>query len=111
MILISGRVDQKGEGETKLVAQAVRAFTPEEGGEEERLAGAGRRRPPRARPRSASSGGCWPTTAATRRSCCDVRTDEGRRRRLRLGEEFRVDPRDSGLVAELKTLFGERCLA
>ena len=35
----------------------------------------------------------------------------GGRRRLRLGEEFRVDPRDNGLVAELKTLFGERCLA
>ena len=40
----------------------------------------------------------------------DVVTD-GRRRRLRLGEEFRVNPRDNGLVAELKTLFGERCLA
>ena len=36
---------------------------------------------------------------------------DGRPRRLRLGEEFRVDPRDNGLVAELKTLFGERCLA
>ena len=39
----------------------------------------------------------------------DVLTD-GRRRRLRLGEEFEVNPRDNGLVAELKTLFGERCL-
>ena len=37
LVLIAGRVDQKGEGETKLVAQAVRAFLPEEGAEEERL--------------------------------------------------------------------------
>ena len=37
MVLINGRVDQKGEGETKLVAQGIRAFTPEEGGEDERL--------------------------------------------------------------------------
>jgi hypothetical protein len=41
----------------------------------------------------------------------DVQTDEGRRRRLHLGEDFTVDPRDSSLVAELKTLFGARCLA
>ena len=40
-----------------------------------------------------------------------VQTDEGRRRRLHLGEDFTVDPRDSSLVAELKTLFGARCLA
>ena len=70
MVLISGRVDQKGEGETKLVAQTIRAFTPEEGGEEERLlvrvdvarlaadparrAPAAAGRPPRRRARS-----CW----------------------------------------------------
>ena len=40
----------------------------------------------------------------------DVETG-GRPAPLRLGEEFRVNPRDNGLVAELKTLFGERCLA
>jgi hypothetical protein len=36
---------------------------------------------------------------------------EGRRKRLRLGEEYSVDPRDGSLVASLKSLFGERCVA
>jgi hypothetical protein len=40
----------------------------------------------------------------------EVETGEGPRR-YRLGEQYRVDPRDNGLVAELKTMFGERCLA
>ena len=57
MVLINGRVDQKGEGETKLVAQGIRAFTPEEGGEEERLLVRSTWRAWR-RPRSTSSGGC-----------------------------------------------------
>ena len=39
-----------------------------------------------------------------------MRTAEGPVR-LRFGEEFRVDARDRGLVASLKSLFGERCVA
>jgi DNA polymerase-3 subunit alpha len=109
MVVIAGRVDQKGEGETKLVAQSVSAFVPEEGGEEERL----RVRVPLARLSATPLG-------ELRRLLADhsgdvpvvveVETGAGPRR-YRLGEQFRVDPRDNGLVAELKTLFGERCLA
>jgi len=109
MVVIAGRVDQKGEGETKLVAQSVRAFVPEDGGEEERL----RVRVPLARLSATPLG-------ELRRLLADhsgdvpvvveVETGAGPRR-YRLGEQFRVDPRDNGLVAELKTLFGERCLA
>ena len=109
MILISGRVDQKGEGETKLVAQTIRAFTPEEGAEEERLLvridAAQLAETPLDDLRRLLVDHAGPAPVVL-----DVVTD-GRRRRLRLGEEFRVDPRDNGLVAELKTLFGERCLA
>ena len=109
MVVMAGRVDQKGEGETKLVAQTVRAFVPEDGGEEERL----RVRVPLARLSATPLG-------ELRRLLADhsgdvpvvveVETGAGPRR-YRLGEQFRVDPRDNGLVAELKTLFGERCLA
>jgi DNA polymerase-3 subunit alpha len=109
MILISGRVDQKGEGETKLVAQTIRAFTPEEGGEEERLLvridAARLAQTPLDDLRRLLVDHAGPAPVFL-----DVVTD-GRHRRLRLGEEFRVNPRDNGLVAELKTLFGERCLA
>ena len=109
MVLIAGRVDQKGEGETKLVAQTIRAFTPEEGAEEERLVV----RVDVARLATTPLGELRRLLADHRGSApvvVDVETG-GRRRRLHLGEEFRVDPRDNSLVAELKTLFGERCLA
>jgi DNA polymerase-3 subunit alpha len=109
MILIAGRVDQKGEGETKLVAQTIRAFTPEEGAEEERLLvridAARLAVTPLDDLRRLLVDHAGPAPVVL-----DVLT-AGRRRRLRLGEEFRVNPRDNGLVAELKTLFGERCLA
>ncbi|WP_217915344.1 DNA polymerase III subunit alpha [Miltoncostaea marina] len=109
MLLMTGRVDQKGEGETKLVAQSVRAFVPEEGGEEERL----RLRVPMERLAAT------PLPELRRvlvdhpgpaKVIVDVETPAGRRR-LRLSDEFSVDPRANSLVAELKTLFGERCLA
>jgi DNA polymerase-3 subunit alpha len=109
MVLIAGRVDQKGEGETKLVAQSVRAFTPEEGAEEERLLV----RIPLARLAATPLDELRRLLADHRGPApvvVDVETGDGRRR-LRLGEEFTVDPRDNSLVAELKTLFGERCLA
>ena len=110
MVLINGRVDQKGEGETKLVAQGIRAFTPEEGGEDERLLVkvnmARLAVTPLDELRRLLSDHRGPAQVVM-----DVQTDEGRRRRLHLGEEFTVNPRDSSLVAELKTLFGARCLA
>jgi DNA polymerase-3 subunit alpha len=108
-VLIAGRVDQKGEGETKLVAQTVRAFVPDDDGEEERLLV----RIDIARLRTTPLGELRRLLADHRGDVpvvVDVATEEGRRR-LRLGEEFRVDPRANSLVAELKTLFGERCLA
>jgi DNA polymerase-3 subunit alpha len=109
MVLITGRVDQKGEGETKLVAQIVKPFTPEEGAEEERLVV----RIPMARLAATELGEfrrLLVDHAGSAPVVVDVETGAGRRR-LRLGEEFRVDPRANSLVAELKTLFGERCLA
>ena len=109
MVLIVGRVDQKGEGETKLVAQAIKPFTPEEGAEEERLVV----RVDVARLANTPLGELRRLLADHRGSApvvMDVQTGGGRRR-LHLGEEFKVDPRDNSLVAELKTLFGERCLA
>jgi DNA polymerase-3 subunit alpha len=109
MVIISGRVDQKGEGETKLVAQAIRAFEPEEDGEEERLVV----RVDVARLAStpfADIRRLLVDHAGSAPVVLDVSMPDGRRR-LRLGEQYRVDPRANGLVAELKTLFGERCLA
>ena len=109
MVLITGRVDQKGEGETKLVAQVVKPFVPEEGAEEERLVV----RVPMARLAATELGEfrrLLVDHAGSAPVVVDVETGAGRRR-LRLGEEFKVDPRANGLVAELKTLFGERCLA
>ncbi len=109
LVLIAGRVDQKGEGETKLVAQAVRAFLPEDDAEEERL----RVRVPLDR-LSATPFDELRRLLADHRGdvpvVVEVETGEGPRR-YRLGEQYRVNPRDNGLVAELKTLFGERCLA
>ncbi len=109
LVVISGRVDQKGEGETKLVAQGVRAFVPEEGDEEERL----KVRVPLARLSATPLDELRRLLADHRGDVpvvVEVETGEGPRR-YRLGEQYRVDPRDNGLVAELKTMFGERCLA
>ena len=109
MVLMTGRVDQKGEGETKLVAQSIRAFVPEEGGEEERLLVKVDMARLAATPfdelRRLLSDHRGPAAVVM-----DVSTGAGKRR-LHLGEEFTVDPRDSSLVAELKTMFGARCLA
>ena len=108
MVLIAGRVDQKGEGETKLVAQSIRAFTPEEGGEDERLVvkvDVNRL----ARTELTELRRLLTDHRGDAAVVMDVQTGEGRRR-LYLGEEFKVDPRAGSLVAELKTLFGERCL-
>ncbi len=108
MVLITGRIDQKGEGETKLVAQSVRAFAPEEGGEQERLVV----RVDVARLAETHLGELRRLLVDHQGDAAvvvDVAIGEGRRR-LFLGEEFKVDARDNSLVAELKTLFGERCM-
>lgn len=109
LVLITGRVDQKGEGETKLVAQSVQPFTPEEGAEEDRLLLRVELDRLAATPLDElrrvlrdHSGGV-PVVL-------DVLTAEGARR-LRFGADYGVDLRATGLKAELKTLFGERCLA
>jgi len=109
IVLVSGRVDQKGEGETKLVAQTVRPFTPDPGGEEERLlvrVDLNRLDPGHLgtlRRLLVDHRGSAPVVL-------EMASPEGRRR-LRLGEEFCVNPRDGSLMASLKTLFGERCVA
>jgi DNA polymerase-3 subunit alpha len=110
ILLVTGRVDQKGEGETKVVAQSVKSFTPDPGAEEDRLL-----------VRVDMDRLKMDQLSMLRRLLADHRGEapvvlemaaaEGRRKRLRLGEEYRVDPRDGSLVASLKTLFGERCVA
>jgi DNA polymerase-3 subunit alpha len=109
ILLVAGRVDHKGEGETKVVAQSVRPFTPRAGGEEEHLLlhlDAGRLDGERlGHLRRLLADHAGPAAVVL-----DMATAEGRRR-LRLGEEFRVNPADASLVASLKSLFGERCLA
>jgi DNA polymerase-3 subunit alpha len=109
MVIMTGRIDQKGEGETKLVAQSVRAFIPEEGAEEDRLL----LRVDIDRLAATPLDELQRLLRDHRGEAAvilDVVTGDGPRR-LRLGREFAVDLQAKGLVAELKTLFGERCLA
>jgi DNA polymerase-3 subunit alpha len=110
IVLVSGRVDQKGEGETKIVAQSVRSFTPDPGAEEDRLLV----RLDMDRIRLEQLGTLRRLLADHRGPApvvLEMAAAEGRRKRLRLGEEYSVDPRDGSLVASLKSLFGERCVA
>ncbi|MEW6583415.1 MAG: DNA polymerase III subunit alpha, partial [Actinomycetota bacterium] len=109
LVLVSGRVDQKGEGETKIVAQGVRPFEPEPGGEEDRLVlkvDAGRV--------AADHLDLLKQLLMDHRGeapvILEMATDEGPVR-LRFGDGYKVDARDRSLVASLKTLFGERCIA
>ena len=92
------------------MAQVVTAFTPEDGAEEERLVVQGPRSPDLAETHLGELRRLLVDHRGSAPVVVDVQTEAGRRR-LHLGEEFRVDPRENGLVAELKTLFGERCLA
>jgi DNA polymerase-3 subunit alpha len=108
ILIVAGRVDQKSEGETKLVAQRITAFQPDPDGEEERLllqvdaAALGPRHLGELKRLIADHRGQAPVVLL-------MGTAEGPVR-LRFGDEFRVNPRDHGLVASLKSLFGERCL-
>jgi DNA polymerase-3 subunit alpha len=109
MVIMTGRIDQKGEGETKLVAQSVQPFTPEDGAEEDRLL----LRVDIDRLAATPLDELQRLLRDHRGEAAvilDVVTGDGPRR-LRLGREFAVDLQAKGLVAELKTLFGERCLA
>ncbi len=109
LVLIEGRVDQKAEGETKLVARSVQPFVPEPGGDEDRLL-------VRIDATRFASG----HLTELKRLLSDhrgeapviveMRTTDGPVR-LRFGEEFRVDPLDSTLVASLKSLFGVGAVA
>lgn len=109
LVLITGRVDQKGEGETKIVAQGVKPFEPDPGGEEDRLllrVDAGRVAADHLdmlRQLLMDHRGEAPVIL-------EMATDEGPVR-LRFGEGYRVDARDRSLMASLKSLFGERCIA
>jgi DNA polymerase-3 subunit alpha len=109
MVLIRGRVDQKGEGETKVVAQEVTAFVPEEGGEEEKmlLRLDSSRVGPSDLPRLRSLISDHSRGDAT--VVIELATSDGLTR-FRLPDPYRVDPRDGSLIASLRTLFGERCL-
>jgi len=108
LVLIAGRVDQKGEGETKVVAQSVRAFAPESGGEEDRLV---------LRVDAARVAGdhleLLKQLLSDHRGdapvILEMATNDGPVR-LRFGDGYRVDARDRSLMASLKSLFGERCV-
>ena len=107
IVMISGRVDHKGEGDTKVVAQSVTAFDVDHDAEEDRFL-------LRIAPDTIHHG----DLDRLRQLLADHRGDvpvvveigNGSRERLRLGEDFRVDPGANGLVASLKTLFGESAL-
>jgi DNA polymerase-3 subunit alpha len=109
LVIVSGRVDQKGEGETKVVAQSVRPFEPEPGGEEDRLV----LRVDAARV-AADHLELLKQLLIDHRGdapvILEMATAEGPVR-LRFGDRFRVDARDRSLMASLKMLFGERCVA
>ena len=108
LVLITGRIDQKGEGETKLVAQTVVPFRPDPADEEDRLL----LEVEAARFARADMGllkklfSDHPGEASV---IVALRTPEGETR-MRLGPEYQVDPGDRGLLASLKSLFGEHAV-
>ena len=109
LVLITGQVDLKGEGETKLVARTVVPFVPDPGMEEDRLLV----RIDATRFASANLDELKRLLADHSGSApviVEMRTTEGPVR-LRFGEEFRVDSGNSNLVASLMTMFGPSCVA
>ncbi len=104
LVLIQGRVDQKAEGETKVVARTVTQFIPESGGEEDRVVV----RIDAGRFAERHFGDLRRLVSDHRGQACmiiEMSTADGPVR-LRFGEDFRVDHEDSTLVASLKSLFG-----
>jgi DNA polymerase-3 subunit alpha len=109
LVLINGRIDQKGEGETKLVAQAAEPFMPDPADEEDRLL----LEVEAARFASADMDMLKKLFSDHPGEACvivSLRTPEGEKR-IRLGNEYQVDPSDRGLLASLKSMFGERAVA
>ncbi|MCC6832302.1 MAG: DNA polymerase III subunit alpha [Thermoleophilia bacterium] len=108
IVLIGGRVDQKGEGETKLVARTVTPFEPDPDLEEDRLtlrvhaSRLGVSMLPQLRQLLIDHPGEAPVVMV-------MDTEDGPIR-YRFGSAFRVDPQHGSLQASLKTLFGEGCL-
>ena len=106
---MSGRIDQKSESETKLVAQTITPFEPDPAEEEDRLL----LRVDAARMGDADMGmlkqliSDHPGGASV---VVDLMTPEGAVR-MRLGKEYLVDPGDRNLQASLKSMFGERAVA
>ncbi len=109
LVLVSGRIDQKGEDETKLVAQSITPFEPDPSDEEDRLL---------LKVEASRLAGAdmemlkqlisdHPGDASV---VVDLMTPEGRVR-MRLGKEYLVDPDDRNLQASLKSMFGERAVA
>ena len=109
LVLMSGRIDQKGEGETKLVAQTITPFEPDPAEEEDRLL----LKVEASRLAGADMGmlkqliSDHPGEASV---VVDLMTPEGSVR-MRLGKEYLVDPGDRSLQASLKSMFGERAVA
>ncbi|MFM9018615.1 MAG: hypothetical protein ACKORG_04130, partial [Actinomycetota bacterium] len=109
LVLINGRIDQKGEGETKVVAQAAEPFMPDPADEEDRLL----LEVEAARCASADMDMLKKLFSDHPGEACvivSLRTPEGEKR-IRLGNEYQVDPSDRGLLASLKSMFGERAVA
>ena len=108
IVLITGRIDQKGEGETKIVARTIEPFDVDPDKEEHRLTlhvHASRLEPehlPQLRQLLVDHRGESPVVMV-------METDEGAYR-YRFGDEYKVNPRDGSLQASLKTLFGEQCV-
>ncbi len=104
LVIIEGRVDQKSESETKIVARSVMPFVPEPGGEEDRVIiriDADRFLHRHLDDLKRLIG----DHRGDARMILEMRTTDGPVR-LRFGEDFRVDSEDSTLVASLKSLFG-----
>ncbi len=108
IVLIQGRIDQKGEGETKLVARTIESFAVDPDREEHRLTlrvHASQLEPehlPQLRQLLVDHGGEAPVVMV-------METDEGAYR-YRFGDRYRVNPRDGSLQASLKTLLGAECV-
>lgn len=108
VVLIAGRIDQKSETETKIVARTVTRFEIDPDREEERLtlrvhaSRLGRRELPQLRQLLVDHSGDAPVVM--------VMETEGGPLRYRFGDRYRVDSRDGSLQASLKTLFGDGCV-
>jgi DNA polymerase III subunit alpha len=108
IVLIAGRVDQKSETETKIVARTVTRLETDPDREEERLtlrvhaSRLGRAHLPRLRQLLVDHSGDAPVVMV-------METETGPLR-YRFGDRYRVDSRDGSLQASLKTLFGDGCV-